>query len=126
MHLSGSHRFARANYAKFLVEFRSNGVLAAFTIGRKQADSVHSILSSQYGKSAAVFIIAVPVAKVRLSPVWAFIPVYQSALVINDLITAVLLFGQFAILRSRALLVLASGYLFTALMAASCEASTSS
>ena len=69
--------------------------------------------------SAAVFIIAVAVAKVPLSPVWAFIPVYQSALVVNDLITAVLLFGQFAILRSRALLVLASGYLFTALMAAS-------
>lgn len=69
--------------------------------------------------SAAVFIIAVPFAKVRLSPVWAFIPVYQSALVVNDLITGVLLFGQFAILRSRALLVLASGYLFTALMAAS-------
>jgi signal transduction histidine kinase len=68
--------------------------------------------------SAAVFIIAVPLAKVRLSPVWAFIPVYQSALVVNDLITGVLLFGQFAILRSRALLVLASGYLFTALMAA--------
>jgi signal transduction histidine kinase len=69
--------------------------------------------------SAAVFVIAVPLAKVRLSPVWAFIPVYQSALVVNDLITAVLLFGQFVILRSRALLVLASGYLFTALMAAS-------
>jgi signal transduction histidine kinase len=68
--------------------------------------------------SAAVFILAVPMAKVPLSPVWAFIPVYQSALVVNDLITAVLLFGQFAILRSRALLVLASGYLFTAVMAA--------
>lgn len=69
--------------------------------------------------SAAVFIIAVPTAKRPLAPVWAFIPVYQSALVVNDLITAVLLFGQFAILRSRALLVLAGGYLFTALMAAS-------
>ncbi|HKX02592.1 MAG TPA: MASE4 domain-containing protein, partial [Methylomirabilota bacterium] len=68
--------------------------------------------------SAAVFVIAAPLAKVRLSPVWGFIPVYQSALVVNDLITAVLLFGQFAILRSRALLLLAGGYLFTALMAA--------
>ena len=68
--------------------------------------------------SAAIFIIAVPLAKVRLAPVWAFIPVYQSALVVNDLITAVLLFGQFAILRSRALCMLAAGYLFTALMAA--------
>jgi len=37
--------------------------------------------------------------------------------VINDLITAILLFGQFGILRSRALLVLASGYLLTAFMA---------
>ena len=68
--------------------------------------------------SAALFVIAVPVARVPLSPVWAFIPVYQSALVVNDLITAVLLFGQFAILRSRALLLLGGGYLFTALMAA--------
>ena len=42
---------------------------------------------------------------------------YQSALVINDLVTAVLLFGQFSILRSRAVLVLASGYFFTAVMA---------
>lgn len=68
--------------------------------------------------SAAAFILAVPIAKVPLAPVWAFIPVYQSALVVNDLITAVLLLGQFAILRSRALLVLGGGYLFTALMAA--------
>jgi signal transduction histidine kinase len=68
--------------------------------------------------SAAVFAFVVPFAKAPLSPVWAFIPVYQSALVVNDLITAILLFGQFAILRSRALLVLAGGYLFTALMAA--------
>jgi len=68
--------------------------------------------------SAAGFILTVPLAQVRLSPVWAFIPVYQSALVVNDLITAVLLLGQFAILRSRALLVLGGAYLFTALMAA--------
>lgn len=36
---------------------------------------------------------------------------------ICDLITAVLLFGQFNFLRSRALFVLASGYLFTAFIA---------
>jgi signal transduction histidine kinase/ActR/RegA family two-component response regulator len=64
--------------------------------------------------SAVVFLATVPFAKTRLAPVWAFIPIYEAALVVNDLITAVLLFGQFAILRSRALLVLASGYLFTA------------
>jgi signal transduction histidine kinase/CheY-like chemotaxis protein len=69
--------------------------------------------------SVAIFLAAAPFAKERLAQVPAFIPVYQSALVVNDLITAVLLFGQFSILRSRALLVLASGYLFSGLMAIS-------
>jgi signal transduction histidine kinase len=67
--------------------------------------------------SIAVFLVCAPNAKMPLPQVWAFLPAYQSALVIVDLITAVLLFGQFSILRSRALLALASGYLFSALMA---------
>ena len=46
----------------------------------------------------------------------AFIPIYQSALVINDLVTAVFLLGQQQFLRTGALTVLAGGYLFTALM----------
>src|SRR2546422_8636656 len=66
--------------------------------------------------SAAIFLSAVPFAKMPLAQLWASIPIYESALVINDLITAVLLFGQFSFLRSRALCVLASGYLFTPLM----------
>jgi hypothetical protein len=45
--------------------------------------------------SAALFVAAVPFATKPLAPVTAFIPAYQSALVISDLITAVLLFGQF-------------------------------
>ena len=52
--------------------------------------------------------------KLPLAPVPAFIPIYESALVINDLVTAVFLFGQIYISRSRALLLLACGYLFTA------------
>ena len=67
--------------------------------------------------SLAIFVLTVPFAKVALGPVWPFIPIYQSALALNDLITAVLLFGQFGGLRSRSLLVLAGGYLFTAAMA---------
>jgi hypothetical protein len=35
---------------------------------------------------------------------------------VNDSVTATLLFGQFYILRSLALLVIASGYVFTALI----------
>ena len=69
------------------------------------------------GVSAVLFACAVPFAGVPLAPVPAFVASYQSALTINDLITAVLLFSQFAIARSRALLLLASGYLFTAMAA---------
>ena len=64
--------------------------------------------------SFAFFLGALPFASQPLSQVSAFIPVYVSLLVICDLITAALLFGQYSVLRSAALLVLASGYLFTA------------
>src|SRR5579871_6432472 len=47
----------------------------------------------------------------------AFVPVLAALLFVNDFITAALLFGQFSIIRSRALLVIANGYLFTGLMA---------
>ena len=67
--------------------------------------------------STLVFLAAAPFAKRPLPRLEAFLPIYQSALVINDLITAVLLYGQFAILRSRAILVLACAYLFSSLMA---------
>ena len=66
--------------------------------------------------SALAFVTAVPLARVSLPEVTAFIPSYEAALAINDLITAVLLFGQFSSLRSRSLLALASGYLFDALI----------
>ena len=61
-----------------------------------------------------LFILARALSNVQLMPIDAFIPAYGTAMFVNDLITAVLLFNQFAILRSRALLAIASGYLFTA------------
>ena len=66
------------------------------------------------GVSLVLFASAVPFATVPLAPMPAFVASYQSALAINDIVTAILLFSQFAVLRSRALLLLASGYLFTA------------
>jgi PAS domain S-box-containing protein len=66
------------------------------------------------GVSALLFACAAPFAGVPLTPVLAFVASHQSALAVIDLVTAVLLFSQFAISRSRALLLLASGYLFTA------------
>jgi PAS domain S-box-containing protein len=69
--------------------------------------------------SCLVFAAIAPFARQPLTPVPAFLPIYQSALVVSDLITAVLILGQFRILQSRALLVLAGAYLFSALMAVS-------
>jgi len=66
------------------------------------------------GVSIVLFAIIAPFASMPLRPVPGFVAAYQSALAINDSITSVLLFSQFAILRARGLLFLATGYLFTA------------
>ena len=67
--------------------------------------------------SSMLFAVAVPYAATPLAPIPAFVASYQSALAINDLLTAVLLFSQFAVLRSQAVLLLASAYLFTTMAA---------
>jgi len=46
----------------------------------------------------------------------AFIPSFEAIVFVTDFITSVLLFAHFSIYDSRALLALASGYLFTALI----------
>jgi signal transduction histidine kinase len=66
--------------------------------------------------SAVVFVICLPYVRVRLQPSPAFVAVYNAVSILNDFTTAVILFGQFNILRSRALLLLASGYLFASLI----------
>jgi diguanylate cyclase (GGDEF)-like protein len=63
--------------------------------------------------SVVVFCGTLPFAAAPLGVFPAFVPVYGSTLFLCDLITAVLLFSQFAVLRTPSLLVLASGYLFT-------------
>jgi signal transduction histidine kinase len=68
------------------------------------------------GILAVVFIVSRPFAGVQLRAVDAFVPFYVTAIFLNCLITGVLLFAQFSILRSRALLVIANGYVFAALM----------
>jgi signal transduction histidine kinase len=87
--------------------------LSSVAATRRQA---HAAIAAVVA-SAVIFFALLPFAKVQLAQVWPFIPIYESALIISDAITAVLLFGQFGFLRSRAMLVLACGYLFTALAA---------
>jgi signal transduction histidine kinase len=54
-----------------------------------------------------------PFASIQLPQVNAFIPVLQTVVSIADLVTATLLFAQFSIQPQRALLALASGYIFS-------------
>jgi signal transduction histidine kinase len=55
-----------------------------------------------------------PLSSVQPRRIDAFIPAYATAMIVCDSITAILLFAQFSILRSRATLTIASAYLFTA------------
>jgi signal transduction histidine kinase len=57
-----------------------------------------------------------PVATFKLPEVHAFVPTLAAALFVSDCVTAALLFAQFSILRQWALLIIASGYLFSALI----------
>jgi signal transduction histidine kinase len=66
----------------------------------------------------AGFLITVPFAEVMLPQLSIYIPLVATVMFLNDLITASMLLGQFSIARSRTLLVLANGYLFTALVVA--------
>ena len=62
------------------------------------------------------FVAVAPFAGRPLATLNAFFPSLDAIVFVSDLITAVLLFAQFSISRSRAILALASGYLFTALI----------
>jgi signal transduction histidine kinase len=69
-----------------------------------------------FGLLVALYLITGPLAGVQLGEITAFVAVYATAMFVTDSITAILLYAQYSILRSRAILVIASGYLFTALI----------
>jgi PAS domain S-box-containing protein len=66
--------------------------------------------------SAVTLALLAAFARNPLTPLDAFVPAYEASLAILNLVTAALLFGQFSRTRSSALLVLACGYLFDALI----------
>ena len=87
-------------------------VLVDLPAGPTQRRTAFAIALALLGSAA----VAAPFASVQLRQFEAFIPVSQTFIFVNDLITSVLLIAQFVIVRWRAILVLASGYLFTALI----------
>lgn len=62
------------------------------------------------------FAVVAPFAATPLPQLYAFIPSLQAIIFVNDVVTSALLFAQFAIVPSRSILALASGYLFTSLI----------
>ena len=88
-------------------------ILSSLSPGRTQKRLALAVVVALL---VAFVITAGPLSTIQLARIDAFVPAYATAMFVNDSITAVLLFAQFSILRSRALLVIASGYLFTALV----------
>src|ERR1700710_620533 len=88
----------------------------------------HALTDVAPGRTAnivAVSVIAVslltvavlgPIARTPLLQLDAFIPAYEAALAIIDLITVFLLFAQFSREKSASLLMLCCGYLFNTLI----------
>jgi PAS domain S-box-containing protein len=62
--------------------------------------------------------VAAPYANYRWPVTPSFIAAYEAALLVNDLITAILLIGQFRQVRSLGLLIVGCGYLFTTVIVA--------
>ena len=77
---------------------------------RRAAFAVVVVTLAAYGA-------VVPFAGTPLPRIDSFVPTIMAIVFVTDLVTAVLLFGQFSATGSRALLMLAGGYLFSSLMA---------
>jgi hypothetical protein len=66
--------------------------------------------------SLTAFGAVAPFANTPLPRIDSFIPTVLAIAFVTDLVTAVLLFGQSSVTGSRALVVLANGYLFSSLI----------
>jgi len=88
-------------------------VLADLPAGPRERRIAFSVALALLGIAAAV----TPFASVQLPRSDAWIPITSTYIFIADLVTGVLLISQFDIVRWHALLAVASGYLFTAMMA---------
>jgi signal transduction histidine kinase len=87
-------------------------VLANVPPTREQRRMARAFLSALL----VILLVTWPFAAVKLPEVHAFVPTLAAALLVSDCVTAALLFAQFSILRQWALLVIASGYWFSALI----------
>lgn len=90
----------------------SRGFLATEVAGPQEKGLARFVIVA----SLVGFAAAIPFVRIALPELPALVAAYEAALWATDLITAVLLFSQYSRLRSWGLLLLASGYLFDAMM----------
>jgi signal transduction histidine kinase len=106
-------RFALMMRTAAAVPEEQHFTLASLSPGRAQRRLALAVVLALLG---GFFIAAGPFSTIQSARIDAFVPAYATAMFLIDSITAALLFAQFSILRSRALLAISSGYLFTALV----------
>jgi signal transduction histidine kinase len=87
-------------------------VLSSLTPSRAQKRLALTVVVALF---VTFLLVAGPLSHIQTTPVAAFVPAYTTALILSEGMTAFLLFSQFAIFRTRALLVISCGYLFAAL-----------
>ena len=76
-------------------------ILSSLSPGRAQKWLAFAVVLALL---VAFLMTAGPLSTIELARIDAFVPVYATAMFVTDLMTAVLLFAQFSILRSRAFL----------------------
>jgi signal transduction histidine kinase len=91
---------------------REPGMLANIPPSIRERQAAHVVILALL----AILVATWPFATTKLPDIHAFVPSLAAALFVSDSVTAVLLFGQFSILRGWALLVIANGYVFSALI----------
>src|SRR5262249_10395964 len=75
------------------------------------------IVSGALAILVAFIALTIPFANIKLAQVEPFISVIQTVMSLADLLTATLLFAGYSVYPRRALLALASGYIFSGLLA---------
>jgi signal transduction histidine kinase len=88
-------------------------VIAAMPISARERRIAFGVITLL----AAIDVMVAPFASVRLARVDGFIPAIQTVMCVIDLLTAALLFTQYSIHPARAVLAVASGYVFSGLFA---------
>jgi preprotein translocase subunit SecE len=108
-----ANRFGAYQGASILPDINPNqseGLLVNLT--PRQVRTTLAVSALMFAGLAAL----APFAHEQLAKVDAFIPAFEATIFVTDFITSVLLFSLFSVHQSRSLLVLACGYLFSALI----------